>query len=180
MLKLFAAITPPKAIISQINPLFGGIEDIGWIPQENLHITIGYFGKTDMQTAEILDRNLNNNPGGGFELQLSGIGTFGNNRTHTIWLGLAPSQELQKLHQHVLKSAKKSGIEMEKRKYVPHLSLAYPRKKINQAELAHYLHKNIAFRSRPFLVDSFALFSSHQNKKGANTYKKEANYPLLG
>ncbi len=180
MLTLFAALIPPPDILADIHALQTGIDGIHWVPVENLHITIGYFGRLALETAELLDRELNINPGTGFELQFSGIDTFGGQQPHTLWLGVTPSPALERLHAHVRRAAKRSRVNMESRTFRPHLSLAYPRRKTDKPDLARYLQKHMAYRSKAFLVDEFSLFSSHHNKTGPNTYLKEANYPLLG
>jgi len=58
MLTLFAAIKPPSSIIDKIVPLQKGIEGVRWSPEDNLHITLGYFGLVSEEFAEILDTEI--------------------------------------------------------------------------------------------------------------------------
>lgn len=180
MLTLFAAIKPPEYILNLIAPFQRGIEGVRWCPRENLHITVGYFGALDYEQAEILDHELATSPGAGFDLRLGPADVFGKDKPHTLWLAVEPSRALNALHQHVRKSARRANIEMETRKFTPHLSLAYLRGDIDRADLSRFIRRHQNFRSRPFLVDQFSLWSSQPQKSGPNVYEKEANYPLMG
>ena len=180
MLTLFAAIKPPEDILDRVDTLQKGVEGVRWSPRENLHITLGYFGLISDDYAEILDHELAKTNMTGFELQLQGVGVFGGSRPHTLWLGLKPSKQLEALHKHCRRAAKRSKIEMEARKFAPHLSLAYMNRGISLADLSRYMRRHDHFKSKSFLVDEYSLFSSNPQKNGPNIYHKEANYPLLG
>jgi len=180
MLTLFAAIKPPSYILDAVTSMQKGIEGVRWAPENNIHITLGYFGLVNDEYAEILDRELARNPGTGFDLSLQGADVFGGSRPHTLWLGVKPSTALTALHKHVRSAARRAKIDMETRKYTPHLSLAYMHGGIDLNDLKRYLRRHINFKSKPFLVDQFSLYSSNPRKTGPNEYVKEANYPLLG
>jgi len=180
MLTLFASIKPPAFILDRVETIQKGVEGVRWGPRENLHITLGYFGLVDEEYAEILDHELAKTSATGFELQLQGAGVFGGSRPHTLWLGLKPSSALTKLHQHCRRAARLAKVEMETRKFTPHLSLAYMNSGISLADLSRYVRRHDSFKSKTFLVDEFSLFSSNTQKNGPNIYIKEANYPLLG
>ena len=180
MLTLFAAIKPPPYILGAIASMQKGIEGVRWSPPENLHITLGYFGLVSEEFAEVLDHELGISPGGGFDLSLQGADIFGGSRPHTLWMGVKPSAALTALHKHVRSAARRSKIEMESRKFTPHLSLAYMRGGVDLGDLSRYLRRHINYKSKPFLVDQFALYSSNARKSGPNDYIKEANFPLLG
>jgi len=180
MQTLFVAIKPPAYILDGITPLQKGIEGVRWSPRENLHITLGYFGLVSNEFAEILDHELAIRPGTGFELRLRGADIFGGSRPRTLWLGVEQSPALDALHKHVRRAARRSKTDMETRNYTPHLSLAYMRGGVALGDLSRFLRRHINFKSKPFLVDQFALYSSNTQKAGPNIYIKEANYPLLG
>lgn len=180
MLTLFAAIKPPDKIFDRIEPLQKGIEGVRWSPRENLHITLGYFGLVSDDFAEVLDHELARSAGVGFELSLKGVGIFGGSRPHTLWLGLKPSKALEGLHKHCRRAARRAKIDMETRNFSPHLSMAYMNRGISLADLSRYVRRHDNFKSKPFLVDEFSLFSSNPQKNNPNIYQKEANYPLLG
>lgn len=180
MLTLFAAIEPPDYIRNLVAPFRRGIDGMRWAPLENLHITVGYFGKLEYEHAEVLDHELAINPGTGFDLRLGAAGVFGGANPHTLWLGIEPNKALDALHQHVRRAARRARVEMETRKFTPHLSMAYLGRNVDKGDVSRFIKRHQNFRSRPFLIDQFALFSSRSHKSGPNTYEKEANYPLIG
>jgi len=180
MTTYFAAIKPPQKILDAVAPLQKGIEGVNWAPEDNLHITVGYFGELNDEYAEILDRELARSPGYGFDLRLTGVDYFGASRPHTLWLGVEENPHLNALHKYIRSAARRSDIEMESRNFRPHLSLAYLRRNIAKDDFEKYIRRYVRFKSEPFLVDEFALYSTKRHKNGPNTYVKEANYPLVG
>ena len=180
MLTLFAAITPPAHVIGQITSIQKGIEGAKWRPPGNLHITLGYFGGVDLEATEVLDKELARAPVSGFTLQLSGVDVFGGSRPHTLWLGVHEEPALCALHTHVRMAARRARLPVERRKFVPHLTLAYLRKNVRTQDVTNFARRLDGFRTKTFLVDEFALFSSKPQKMQANIYIREANYPLPG
>ena len=68
------------------------------------------------------------------------------------------------------------GLEPEGREYTPHVTLARLRDTSSFA-VAEYLSARAAFRSAPFSVSRFVLFSSRAST-GGGPYVAEAVYPL--
>ncbi len=74
--------------------------------------------------------------------------------------------------------ARNCGIEVERRKFRPHVTLArFP----NGAETGHHLAQFMAshgtFRAGPWIADHFALYSSRRGR-GGRIYTEEAGYGL--
>jgi len=68
------------------------------------------------------------------------------------------------------------GLEPEGRKYTPHVTLARLRDS-SSWEVADYLSSRGGYRSMPFTVSRFVLFSSRASV-GGGPYVVEAAYPL--
>jgi 2'-5' RNA ligase len=81
--------------------------------------------------------------------------------------------ELQAEHERLMQRV---GLEPEGRKYTPHVSLARLRESSNR-QVADYLAVRAPFRSPPFKVSRFVLFSSRASI-GGGPYVVEAAYPL--
>ena len=157
-----------------------GVSGARWSDPEKLHITLGYFGEVDDDRAEILDQELAALKMGSFQLELSGAGHFGSKEPHAIWVGVKPSPELTRLNKHCRRAARYAKIDMEKRNYLPHVTLAYLRPHAPLARIIAFEQRLAHFKTRPFMVDQFFLMSSHKKKRGANLYREEASYPLIG
>lgn len=177
---LFAAIAVPHTIARDIKRVQRGVSGARWRSEDQLHITIGYFGEVDDDRAETLDVELARAPQPGFELTLHGAGHFGHEEVHAIWTGVKGSAPLHDLHALCKKAARAAGITMEKRKFIPHVTLAYMKPESPLDRIIAFEQNLANFTAGPFWVDEFFLYSSHRKKKGSNLYRIEASYPLLG
>ena len=177
---LFAAVKLGPKTVRALMREQKGVSGARWSAPEKLHITTAYFGQVDDDLAEQLDVELARLSMASFDVQLSGAGHFGRQDPHAIWAGVAPNPSLERLHSHCKSAAQRCGIVLEKRKYVPHVTLAYL-KPFPDIERIIAFEKRLAdFAPPSFLVDELCLFSSHRKARGPNLYRLEASYPLLG
>ena len=180
MLKLFAAIMLPRMIARDVIREQKGVSGAKWVSEEKLHITLGFFGEVNPDHAELLDQELATLHAGSFELELKGGGHFGSTEPHAIWAGVGPSKDLIRLHKHCRHAARRAGVQMEVRNFLPHVTMAYMRPRSPLERIIAFEQRMADFKTRPFLVDQFSLVSSHAKKRGANLYREEAVFPLLG
>jgi 2'-5' RNA ligase len=112
-----------------------------------------------------------------FEVALKGAGHFeSGRRVRTLWLGVEPSPALKALRERVDAAMARAGLPSEGRKFKPHITLA----RLNDGspeEVRGWLQANTLFRSVPFTVGQFVLFSSFQGRNGS-VYRAEAEFPL--
>jgi 2'-5' RNA ligase len=180
-LRLFAAIAIPDDVAERLLALMKGVPGAKWRPRENLHLTLRFFGEVTEPVADDLDAALEQVGQGAsaFDLQLKGAGAFGGADPHALWIGAAAHPTLTKLAADCERAARRAGLKPEPRKFAPHVTLAY----LAGAELArvHAFETRLGlFETRPFRVDSFALYSSWTRKSAPSLYRLEAEYALLG
>lgn len=176
---LFSAIQLHPDIIRDIARVQRGVSGARWTDSDKLHITTGYYGDITEDQAEVLDDELARIRMPAFELQLEGAGHFGNLEPHALWIGVKKSEALEQLHVSCRAAARRAGIVMEKRNFMPHVTLAYLRNTPLERIVA--FEKRLSrFNTKPFLIDEMILFSSWSRKNAPNLYKDEANYPFLG
>lgn len=176
---LFTAIKLPHRLTQQISDVQRGVSGARWLPPEKLHITTAYYGQVNDDHAEALDFELARHPLPSFELQLEGAGHFGHMEPHAIWLGVKDSPALTQLHQHCKHAARRAGITLEKRNYLPHVTLAYLKATTPLERVVAFEKRLSRFNCAPFLVDEMLLFSSHRKARGGNLYREEASYPMM-
>lgn len=179
-MKLFAAIFLPEKIAGDIVREQKGVSGARWVSEEKLHITLGFFGEVDADHAELLDHELSKLHMGSFELNLQGSGHFGKTEPHAIWAGVSPSPALGRLNQHCRHAGRRAEIQMEARKYTPHVTMAYMKPRSPLDRIISFEQRLADWSTRPFLVDQFSLVSSHSKKRGPNLYREEGVFPLLG
>lgn len=178
-MRLFVALSLPENLAEQLERMCLGLPGAAWIPPENFHLTLRFVGDADGRAAADLDAALSGVSGAPFELSLIGLGQFGDGRrTRSVWAGAQPSQELSALQSRIERAVQTAGFEPESRKFHPHVTLA--RFSANPgSKLRTYFAQHALFRTLPFQVTAFHLYSSHLGK-GPPVYTREASYPLAG
>jgi len=179
MLRLFAALPIPFEIAQRVKPLMKGVPGAKWRPLENLHITLAFFGELDGVTAEDLDHELAEIRCAPFELRLKGAGHFGRSEPSALWLGVEGGAPLETLARRCARAGGRAKVKMEKRSYLPHLTLAYIPGWTEVSRVHDFERRLGLYRSEAFIADRFYLYSSRQRKPGRpNAYEIEAEYPL--
>jgi len=178
MIRLFVAIPLPDMVRTQLSLLQSGLQGARWITPENIHLTLRFIGEVPNDLAADIDLALADISAPGFPLQLGGIGNFGRGRhPHALWVGVTPSKPLMHLQAKIESALVRAGLEPETRKFSAHITIARLRD-VRQRRVEEWATAHGAFRSAPFDVDRFVLFSSFLKSAGA-VYVEEASYPLV-
>ena len=177
MIRLFAAVQAPPEIAEGLQRRQQGLPGARWSPAENLHVTLRFFGEVTETTAADLDAELGAVPGAPFDLELAGVGAFGEGReVRAVWAGVSESAPLRVLAGRCEAAARRAGLAPETRAYRPHVTLAYL-KRPDPARVAAWIQGCNMLRSPPFRVSGFGLYSSWPSKEGSR-YELERDYPL--
>ncbi len=176
-MRLFVAIALPDEQRARLATMANGLPGARWVAQENLHLTLRFLGELDGNEARDVDAALAGIRMPGFEVRLEGVSHFGVGRKlRSLWAGVRADTALGRLRGKVEQAVVRAGLPPEKRKFKPHVTLA--RFKSNPGlKLHHFLAEYALFRTEPFQVDSFTLYSSFLSANGA-IYRPEADYPL--
>jgi RNA 2',3'-cyclic 3'-phosphodiesterase len=176
MPRLFTALEIPSAVAFQLSLLRGGLPGARWVDPENYHITLRFIGDIDQRTADEVGRGLMRVDRRSFELSLSGLDAFGGKKPHSIVACVRASQALKDLRGEHERIIQRIGLEPERRKFRPHMTLARM-KGASQSDAATYLALRGDFRTAPFPVGRFVLLSSRASR-GGGPYIMEEAYPL--
>jgi RNA 2',3'-cyclic 3'-phosphodiesterase len=177
-MRLFVALDLPWVLRDRLSALAGaGIPGARWIPPENYHLTLRFIGETPGFRAEEIDLALANLRARGFSLTLSGLGTFHKGgRATALWVGVERNAQLDHLQTKIENALQRSGLEPERRRFQPHVTLARL-DNVAEAKLVSFLQAHNLFRSEPLPVEHFTLFSSQLGKE-ASVYTAEVEYAL--
>ncbi|MFW5661716.1 MAG: RNA 2',3'-cyclic phosphodiesterase [Oceanicaulis sp.] len=180
-LRVFAALPIPEEIADEALELMDEqVPGANWRPVENLHVTLAFYGDLDEPVIEELDHELAAISIPRFELQLSGAGHFGKGRPSALWLGVEAGPNLTDLARRCRKAGARAGVEMERRKFLPHMTIAYLTPGVELVRVQRFEQRNALFKSAAWTADRFHLYSSHARKPGVpNAYELEADYPLV-
>jgi 2'-5' RNA ligase len=176
MPRLFTGLEIPAELGEALSLLRGGLPGARWIDPENYHLTLRFIGDVDDDVAQEVASVLGRVRRKGFELRLDGLSSFGSKKPRAVVAAVAPQPAVMELQADQERLMQRVGLEPEGRKYKPHVTLARLRDS-SSWEVAEYLSARAAFRSSPFPVSRFVLFSSRASV-GGGPYVVEAAYPL--
>lgn len=176
-MRLFVAIDLPWELRERLTMLAGGIPGARWVPSENHHLTLRFIGEMPKHRAEEIDEALAALRAPGFALTLAGIGTFGKgSKPVSLWAGVERNPALEHLQSKIETALQRAGLEPERRRFAPHVTLARL-DNVPEAKLAAYVQAHNLFRAQPVRVEHFTLFSSRLGKEQP-VYTPEVEYEL--
>ncbi|NUP50671.1 MAG: RNA 2',3'-cyclic phosphodiesterase, partial [Catenulispora sp.] len=132
-MRLFVAITPPRAVLLEVRTAVDALKRgntpgvnalLRWTRPETWHITVAFYGEVAEDKAEDLAERLGRvaartTP---MELSLAGAGRFG---PRALWFGVqGQCDRLGRLAEAAGAAARRCHIRIEDRPYRPHLTLA--------------------------------------------------------
>lgn len=178
MLRLFTALSLPWDVAETLKRRQTGLPGARWHAQDALHVTLAFYGEVTESQADDLAAELARIPAGRFEIELKGVGAFGDaHRSHTLWAGVEPNERLNVLAGRCRAAAERAGIRMEPRTYKPHLTLAYLKTQTNPDRIGAWITGHNLLHSPAIRIDRFGLFSSTLTDDGSH-YELEREYPL--
>ena len=177
MLRLFIGVPIPILLRQRMVVMQGGIEGAKWVERDNFHITLTFIGEVDEATAEDIDEALSGVRTEKFRLRLRGTGNFAQGKyPKVLWIGVEHNEVLTRLKEKIDRALAKYAIPFEKRKYVPHVTMARMNH-VDEVKVAEFMQEHNLFSTEEFDVDEFILFQSHQTKSGS-VYEALRVYPL--
>ncbi|WP_428487078.1 RNA 2',3'-cyclic phosphodiesterase [Rhodopila sp.] len=177
-MRLFVALDLPWELRRKVAVLAGtGIPGARWVPPDNYHLTLRFIGETPSYLAEEIDYALAGLRARQFPLTLTGVGIFAKGgRSTALWVGVERNPQLDHLQNKIETALKRAGLDPERRRFQPHLTLARL-DNVAEAKLASYVQAHNLFRADPVPVEHFTLFSSQLGKE-ASVYTAEVEYAL--
>jgi len=173
MKRLFAAIkvNPNENLIRTYREMKNSLqhEKINWVQEQNIHITLKFFGETaedkiDEICETLEDAAQRHKP---FELQLKNIGIFGSSyNPRVIWFGMSEGTQIENLANDVLDSVEEIGFERDRQNFRPHVTVG----RIKLIKDKRYFQQSIDKLKAEYLqdvkVNSFYLFESKLKPQG--------------
>jgi 2'-5' RNA ligase len=177
MIRLFAALPIPFHIAEGLKRRQQGVPRARWRDEDQLHITLRFYGEVAEPVAADLDADLSTVSQPGFDIELAGVGSFGEGPDiRAIWAGVAESEPLKRLAARCETAARRVGLKPETRAYKPHVTLAYLRLPPPDRVAAWIAGHNL-LHSPSWRADRFGLYSSWRSDDGSR-YDLEREYLL--
>jgi RNA 2',3'-cyclic 3'-phosphodiesterase len=179
MPRLFIALPVPEEISDELTTLQSGVPDARWVPAENFHVTLCFAGEVQGGTLRDLEEELSDIAGPPFPVAVAGVEQFSSGKQPRALVALvAKNDRLEWLQQKVSTVARNCGVEIDRRKFRPHVTLArFPTGAETGHHIAQFMASHSTFQAGPWVADHFALYSSRTGRNGA-VYREEAAYAL--
>lgn len=156
---------------------------IRWVPPQNLHITVWFFGEVpEPAGADIL--NAINDPfrASSFDLHVAGLGAFPQSGIpRVLWLGVRTGGDsLTRVHAELAARVHPLGLEPERRPLSPHMTLARVKGALSGARPREVraLWRDLPADAGACRVGALTLFRSRLSPKGA-VYEPLVRVPLM-
>jgi len=172
-MRLFTGLELPSDIALDLNFMQGGIMGARWIDRESFHITLRFIGDIDDAMGRDVADALDDAEIRPFSISIKGIDVFGGNKPHAIIARIDENAELSRLQAAQERICQSLGLAPEGRKYIPHVTLARLRDPDPHA-LRAFIESHALYRSRPFVIERFMLFSSKPSRGGGPYAVEEA------
>jgi RNA 2',3'-cyclic 3'-phosphodiesterase len=177
-MRLFVALSIPDSVAQRLMLLQGGVPGARWQRREQLHLTLRFIGEVDGRDARAIEDALAGIDAPAFDLQLHGVGQFGNKQPHTLWAAARKNELLEHLARKVDTAIRRVGQPQDTHKFTPHVTLA----RLSHPDLdkvREWLTAHALATSDEFSVNAFCLYSSKLTSDGS-IYRVEQEYPLRG
>lgn len=174
-MRLFAAIEIDKAILERIEKVRSQLRSqvamsrdaVKWVESANTHLTLNFLGETAdsqvMDICRIVEETATHHSA--FELEVKGLGTFGN-PARVAWVGITANSALTALQADLRDAFEMYGMATENREYSGHLTLC----RIKAPSAGYTLQRKIAAMPAETYGTSFAesvcVFESRLSKSG--------------
>jgi 2'-5' RNA ligase len=175
MPRLFTGLEVPEDVALRLSMLRGGVSGAKWIDASDYHLTLSFVGNVDDRAASDLVDELAAIDGQPLTVRLVELGSFGGDKPRAIVALARPAPDLVVLQASHDRALRHAGIEPERRKYTPHVTLARL-KGASPAVVAGYLSER-AIEPIEFQATRFVLYSA-RTSQGGGPYMIEAAYPL--
>jgi 2'-5' RNA ligase len=183
-IRTFVCVEIPATVrdrIEQLQRQLAGLRaEVSWIKKSNLHLTLKFLGHISAAQVESVCRIVEQAGSGSksFDLQLSGTGTFPNQRNpRVLWIGLAETpQVFKELYNAIDLGLSNAGFSRESRPFAPHLTIGRVKSNRNVLALVQAL-RAAGFHSEPFSVREVVVMKSLLKSSGA-IYNPIQTFPL--
>ena len=177
MPRLFTALDIPAPVRDSLASHRDGVPSARWIDPSNYHVTLRFIGDVDHGMARdvvsILGEARSRAP---VVVTFDALSTFGGGRPRALIARIVPTLELSRLQAEQERLLRRLGLDPEKRKFTPHVTLARFRD-ADPRDLAGHLAMRGCFPPLTFTAERFVLYSA-RDQIGGGPYVVEAIYPF--
>lgn len=177
--RLFIAIDLPRPVCWTLGKLLANPpRGVRPVLAGQMHLTLHFLGDVEDGRRAALRQALSRVRHEPFTIAIRGTGVFPpRGRPSVLWAGLAESVPLAGLYAALGAAIEGCGLEVERRPYVPHVTLARLTPAVPRAWTARVLEDTAGFAVDGLPVERFQLHASRR-LDGATEHAVVATFPL--
>ena len=187
-IRSFLAFEIPSEIRDTVASIYNGFKDsalnIRWVKEENIHITLVFMGNVNEKDLDPMGKLLEKacNKYAPFLIRVKGVGVFSSLRSpRVLWIGIdGDIERMGHFRDRIQKDLRRFGINEEKRRFSPHLTVGRFKRGFNNIDrLKGLIEKYRDAVSPDSMVRELVLFKSDLRPEGA-VYTKLHSWALQG
>ncbi|KAA0124151.1 RNA 2',3'-cyclic phosphodiesterase [Methylobacterium sp. P1-11] len=178
MPRLFTGLAVPQAVAGALRAWQGGLPGARWIEPGDFHVTLRFLGDVEAPVADDVVEALSEmRARPALTVTLDGLGLFGGDKPRALYASVVAAPALMDLQAEQERLVRRAGLEPERRKFTPHVTLARLRRDATPEATAMYLSQAPVFVPLSFDVGRVTLFSAREST-GGGPYVAEAEFPF--
>lgn len=173
MKRLFAAIkvNPDEQFLDKYHKIQTLLqyERIKWVEENNIHITLKFFGETEESKIPEIKRFLSDVAANTdvFSFSLQNLGVFGSSYDpRVVWVGIKPYENLVSIMKTINTKLEPIGYKPDRQNLVPHLTLGRIKFLKDKKLFGQIIDQNSNITLNDISADYFILFESILKKEG--------------
>ena len=142
--------------------------NIKYVPAENMHFTLKFFGNIDEDMVDDITASVEKiiKNYSSFELKIENCGSFPNQKViKVLWLGIDKDSKITELQKDLDKEFEKLGFKKE-RNYISHLTIGRVKSPKNKNEIKEIINKNKNIEIGSMTVNRICLKKSTLTPQG--------------
>ena len=165
--RFFAAINPPEPTQKALGDLNPHIPRLRWTLQNQMHLTLGFFGDVSAEAEALLREKLDAIEFRAFFLPIRGIGTFPPKSSPKIlWIGVGSGHpHLFQIHKRIQEAAIAAGVEPDLRPWHPHITLGRCQE-VGAGDVSRFVKQHVDLDLGMIRVEAFHLYRSELTPAG--------------
>lgn len=179
-MRAFVAISLPDEVRAELSALQDHLRTGRAVPEENLHLTLCFLDDQPEQVLERIHSALGDAEIPALSLTLSGLELFGGKSPRILYIRAEGGKELSRLQKRVRQIVLESGVELPRKRFRPHVTLARFRRDLHPeqaAQIGAFLEAYGNATLPVFSPTHVGLYSSVLHEDGA-IHEELAQYPI--